>query len=252
MEKMRKFIVIVMILAFFVGIILFVYPFARGLYLDWRMQDNASSFLELIRPTTVPQIPDSSKEPMPEEPEIPNRVLWDAVQSYNRQIWEERQADLCDPWAYQQPSFSLGDFGLEDEIFAVITIPSIEVEMPIYLGATTDHLSLGAAHLSQTSLPVGGNNCNCVIAGHRGWHNGKYFYNIVSLKAGDEVIITNMWEQLTYRVVETRAIESYEIDRIKIQEDRDLITLLTCYYTGNNHKMRYAVYCERVIGGEEG
>ena len=79
MEKMRKFIVIVMILAFFVGIILFVYPFARGLYLDWRMQDNASSFLELICPTTVPQIPDSSEEPMPEELEIPNRALLDAV-----------------------------------------------------------------------------------------------------------------------------------------------------------------------------
>lgn len=246
MDKSRKVIVGIMIPTFIIGIILFVYPFARGLYLDQRMQDNASSFLEQVHPMTVPQIPDNSKEPIAEEPEIPNRALWDAVQAYNRQIWQERQADLCDPWSYQQPSFSLGDFGLEDEIFAVVSIPSIEVEMPIYLGATTEHLSLGAAHLSQTSLPVGGNNCNCVIAGHRGWHNGRYFADIVSLKIGDEIIVANMWEQLTYRVVETSIIESYEVDRIKIQEDRDLVTLLTCYYCGNNHKMRYAVYCERV------
>ena len=168
MGKSRKVIVGIMIPAFIIGIILFVYPFARGLYLDQRMQDNASSFLEQVHPMTVPQAPDNSKEPIAEELEIPNRALWDAVQAYNGQIWQERQADLCDPWSYQQPSFSLGDFGLEDEIFAVVSIPSIEVEMPIYLGATTEHLSLGAAHLSQTSLPVGGNNCNCVIAGHRG------------------------------------------------------------------------------------
>ena len=118
--------------------------------------------------------------------------------------------------------------------------------LSLYLGATADHLSLGAAHLSQTSLPVGGTNTNCVIAGHRGWHNGKYFHDIVSLKKDDEVQITNMWETLRYRVVETKAIESYDVEKIKIQPDRDMITLLTCYYTGGNHKMRFAVYCERV------
>ena len=90
----------------------------------------------------------------PTEETIPNQDLWDAVHDYNQQIWEDRQSGLTDPWSYQQPSFTLGDFGLEDEVFAVISIPKIELEMPIYLGATADHLSLGAAHLSQTSLPV--------------------------------------------------------------------------------------------------
>ena len=135
---------------------------------------------------------------------------------------------------------------MEDEIFAVLSIPKIELEMPIYLGATNDHLSLGAAHLSQTSLPVGGSNTNCVIAGHRGWHHGEYFYNIVDLEPGDEVVITNMWDTLRYRVTEAKAIESYDVDKVKIQEGRDMVTLLTCYYNGSGHKMRFAVYCVRI------
>ena len=108
---------------------------------------------------------------------------------------------------------------------------------------------MGAAQLSQTSIPVGGNNTNCVLAGHRGWRGGKYFSHIVSLKKGDEVFITNLWETLTYRVVRTEVIESYEVDKIKIQPDKDMLTLLTCYYRSKNHKMRFVVYCERVEGG---
>ena len=55
---------------------------------------------------------------------------------------------------------------------------------------------------------------------------------------------------LRYRVCDTKVIESYEIDKIKIQEDRDLLTLLTCYYASNNHKMRFACYCERIYENE--
>ena len=45
MGKTRKGIVIVMLLVFFVGCILFAYPYIRGFYLDARVQDSASSFL---------------------------------------------------------------------------------------------------------------------------------------------------------------------------------------------------------------
>lgn len=36
------------------------------------------------------------------------------------------------PWAYEQPSFKLGDYGLVDEVFGVISIPRLGLEMPIY------------------------------------------------------------------------------------------------------------------------
>lgn len=56
-----------------------------------------------------------------------------------------------------------------------------------------------------------------------------------------------MWETLRYQVCETKIIEADAVEQIKIQQGRDLLTLLTCYYGNNGHKMRYAVICERVL-----
>ncbi len=245
MKKYRKVLILLMLMVFIAGLGLFLFPYLHGAMLDRSVSVSAARFLELVAPTDPSPCQSVQEGSTSTETPIKYKTLWNAVTAYNLQIWEDRQADLTDPWAYQQPSFTLGDFGLEDEIFAVISIPKIELEMPIFLGATSDHLSAGAAHLSQTSLPVGGNNTNCVLAGHRGWQGGKYFKNIVSLNPGDEIMITNLWGTLLYRVRETRIIESYEVDKIKIQPNKDMLMLLTCYY-GSNHKMRFAVYCERV------
>lgn len=245
MGKWRNALILAMLMVFLAGLVLFLYPYLHGAMLDRSVRVSAESFLELVAPTDpVPNQP-AQEEAVPTEAPMEQETLWDAVTAYNLQIWDERQADLTDPWAYQQPSFTLGDFGLEEEIFAVISIPKISLEMPIFLGATSEHLAAGAAHLSQTSLPVGGRNTNCVLAGHRGWQGGTYFRDIVSLEPGDQVQITNLWGTLLYRVRETRIIESYEVDKIKIQPNQDMLTLITCYY-GSSHKMRFAVYCERI------
>ena len=153
--------------------------------------------------------------------------------------------NLCDPWSYEQPSFTLGEYGLEDEVFGVISIPRLELELPIYLGATYQHMSDGAAHLTETSLPIGGENTNCVIAGHRGWYGASYFRYITELEVGDEVIITNLWEELRYTVTETKIIAPNDVKEILIQENRELLTLLTCHPYGSGGRPRYVVYCER-------
>ena len=118
--------------------------------------------------------------------------------------------------------------------------------MPIYLGATKQHMSDGAAQMSQTSLPIGGSSTNCVIAGHRGWNGAAYFLHLPNLKAGDLVTITNLWEELTYRVVETKVIRPNDVEAIHIQPNRDMITLLTCHPPATGGRERYLVYCERV------
>lgn len=117
--------------------------------------------------------------------------------------------------------------------------------MPIYLGASDDHLAAGAAQLSQTSLPIGGTNTNCVIAGHRGWRGADYFRYVPDLQIGDEIIITNLWETLTYTVVETDIIAPNDVDKILIQEGKDMLTLITCHPYASGGKQRYVVYCER-------
>ena len=79
----------------------------------------------------------------------------------------------------------LRDCGVEDEIIGVLEIPTLELVMPVYLGASDSHLAAGAAVLGNTSAPIGGVNTNCVIAGHRGWYGADYFRHIDRLQADD-------------------------------------------------------------------
>ena len=118
--------------------------------------------------------------------------------------------------------------------------------LSLFLGATEKHMADGAAHMSQTSLPIGGNNTNCVIAGHRGYGGASYFRYIEKLRVGDSVSITNLWDTLEYRVVQIKIIYPYEVEEILIQENRDLLTLLTCHPYASGGKQRYLVICERV------
>ena len=249
MKLWRKIVILIMLLIFAAGLGIMLYPSLQGAITDHRIIQEAHEFLEMLE--TIPTKPEAeATEPTePTEPIATEPVLYpellSAMQRYNQQIWEEKQAGLCDPWSYEQPSFTLGDYGLEDEVFGVITIPRLQLEMPIYLGATYKHMADGAAHLSQTSLPIGGENTNCVIAGHRGWGGASYFRYITELEAGDEVIITNLWGELRYTVTETKIIDPNDVEEILIQQDRELLTLLTCHPYASGGKYRYVVYCER-------
>ena len=123
----------------------------------------------------------------------------------------------------------------------------MELTMPVYLGASDAHLAAGAAVLGNTSAPIGGDNTNCVIAGHRGWRGADYFRHIDKLAVGDAVKLTNLWETLTYTVADIQIIQPHEVDKIKIQQDRDLLMLLTCHPYASGGRQRYVVYCERVL-----
>ena len=127
----------------------------------------------------------------------------------------------------------------------MLSIPAIELEMPVHLGASYDNMAAGAAVLGQTSLPIGGENTNCVIAGHRGWNGAAYFLNIDKLQEGDEVQLINLWETMNYTVTEIRIIEPTDIKQVLIQEGRELLTLMSCHPYASGGRYRYLVFCER-------
>ena len=248
MRILKAMVAVVMVLVFMIGFAICAFPFIQNIVMDYQLSQGAQDFFDRLDPnennvTTLTEMPASDTEPSTTPRE--HESLWEDMLAYNRQIWAEKQEGLCDPWSYQQPSFTLAEYGLEDEVFGVISIPAIDLEMPLYLGATSSHLAKGAAHLSQTSLPIGGMNTNCVIAGHRGFNGAIYFRNVPKLKIGDEVIITNLWETMTYTVTETQIILPNEVDQILIQEGRDMITLLTCHPYASGGRQRYLVICER-------
>ena len=114
--------------------------------------------------------------------------------------------------------------------------------------ASVENMTKGATVLGNTSLPIGGKNTNCVIAGHRGYHGAPYFREIERLNPGDKVYIKNPWEKLAYRVESIKIIYPDECDQIKIQKGKDMVTLVTCHPYKSHGRYRYLVYCVRDNG----
>lgn len=168
------------------------------------------------------------------------------IQQYNRKLFQTRQEGIKGLESLEESCFQLSDYGITGEVFGVLSIPALDLEMPVYLGASSQNMALGAAQLGQTSVPVGGKNTNTVIAGHRGWNGADYFRYITELVPGDRITITNLWETLEYAVVGTRIISPDDVDAIKIQPEKDMITLFTCHPYASGGRQRYLVFCERI------
>lgn len=165
-----------------------------------------------------------------------------AMQQYNQTLYTSGQEDLTDAWSYEQPVFDLQSYGLSTDVIGSLRIPRMELELPVYLGASEENMARGAAVLGQTSMPLGGENTNCVLAGHRGYGGQAFFLDIELLQTGDPVYLTTYWGELTYRVESTAVIEPDDVQAVMIQPGRDLLTLITCHpYPTNTY--RYLVYC---------
>lgn len=245
-SKWYSLLILLALLLFAAGLGLTLYPYIQGAVVDQIILQEAEKFLERVdadgMSTGEGILP---TDPCESEPRL-YQALWEDMTAYNERIHTESQSGLTGKQAYQTPSFVLADYGLTDEKFGVIQIPKLDLEMPMFLGATNQHMADGAAILSQTSIPIGGANTNAVIAGHRGYRGASYFRYITELEIGDQVIITNLWESLTYEVVEKKIIQPYEVEEILIQPGEDMITLLTCHPYASGGKQRYLVYCKRI------
>ena len=174
--------------------------------------------------------------------------LLQAMQEYNLQLFESGQENLTDPWSYQQSGLDLKAYGMDDNIIGVLTVPKMEIELPIYLGASAENMAKGAALMGQTSFPVSGENSNAVLAGHRGWKGIPIFREIERLQTGDTLTIQNFWETLTYQVTDIKILMPDDIEAVLIQPGKNMVTLITCHpYTRNVR--RYVVYCEQIEDG---
>lgn len=242
---MRKGLRFLLYLILFAGIAVMAFPYVRGAIMDRRAARIAEDFLSrvVVDPYREEDIVITFTEPTEEELEYPE--LWDAMVAYNESIYAENQSGMVNLQSFEKQSFVLQNYGLEDEVFGVLSVPAIELSMPIYLGASRANMAIGAALMTETSMPIGTPNSNAVICGHREWNGASYFLHIDKIKIGDTVTITNLWEELEYTVVSTKIISPYDLDAVKIQEGKEMITLLSCHPVASGGKQRYLVYCER-------
>lgn len=169
--KLRGLLITVMLLVFLAGLASILYPYIWGAAVDSSIASIAKDFLEREEPelpaTTV--IIDSVK---PEKVK-PYPELWEDMVRYNQNIAAQGQSGLSCAYDYQKASFQLADYGLPDEIFGVLSIPAIDLKMPIYLGATEQHMANGAAHLSQHIINYA-KTCDIYVAYRKAGYSKKF------------------------------------------------------------------------------
>ena len=90
-------------------------------------------------------------------------------------------------------------FPEDGDALAQIQIPSIEVDKVVVDGVAVADLRKGPGHYSQTAMP--GNAGNASIAGHRTTY-GAPFNRIDELQPGDEITVTSIQGEFTYRVLD--------------------------------------------------
>ena len=223
----RRIYICVALILFFAGLVLISYPHIKGEQLETEAAESIVQFVEAKK---------NERENTSFSILYPE--LYQAMKDYNQHIFAKKQDGLKDSLAYAEPSFKLSDYGIETETIAVLNIPALELSMPVYLGANEQNMAAGAAHMSNTSLPVGGESTHCVLSGHRGLPSARLFTDLDKIVVGDYFILRVLDEILTYEVDQILIVEPDETTNLLIEEGKDLCTLVTCTPYGiNSHRL---------------
>ena len=174
------------------------------------------------------------------------RELNELLKEENKKLYLNKQVLFTSKEHYlENATIDLKKYGLEDGIIGFIEIPSIDIKLPIYLGANNTNMKKGAVHLTGTSYPIGGNNTNSVIAAHRGYYKTYMFRHINKINIGDILYIKNFNEVIKYKATKIDIIKPTDLNKLTIKEDKDMITIISCHPFPYNYQ-RYSVYFERI------
>ena len=124
------------------------------------------------------------------------------------------------------------------QVMAYVSMPKFHIKCPIYHGTDEAVLQVAVGHIEASSLPVGGPSTHTLISGHRGLPSARLFTDIASIKEGDVWTITVLNETLTYECDQIRVVLPDDLSDLKIEEGKDLCTLITCTPYGiNTHRL---------------
>lgn len=128
--------------------------------------------------------------------------------------------------------------GADNTPIGYMEIPSIGVNLPMYLGTEESVLQVGVGCMPGASLPVGGPSTHAVLTGHRGLPSSKLFTDLDQVDVGDTFTLVVLNEVLAYQVDQIKIVLPQEMDDLAIVEGMDYCTLVTCTPYGiNTHRM---------------
>jgi len=228
-SKITTFLFVLILLA---GLSLLLYPTASNYWNSFHATVAVSSYRE-----TADSLSRKRSEAILAAAERYNAELSENGQDY-RLSSEER--------AQYESTLNIDGTGM----MGYLEIPAIDLELPVYHGTEESVLQSAVGHLEWTSLPVGGESTHCVLSGHRGLPSAKLFTDLDRLTAGDTFTVTVLNRTVTYEVDTIQTVLPEEVDTLRIQEGKDLCTLVTCTPYGiNTHRL--LVQGHRVENGKK-
>lgn len=230
--KKKDFSTIALIVVFFVGVSVLLYPTVSDYWNSLHQSQAIATYADSV-------------ENMDEQD---YEKLWDVAVSYNQKLFQSGHGLGLKDEEKEEYNELLDVSGTG--IMSYIEIPKIKCSLPIYHGTDEGVLQIAVGHIEGSSLPVGGLNTHCVLSGHRGLPSAKLFSNLDKLEEGDIFMIRTLDQTLTYEVDQIRIVLPDEVDDLKIEEGKDLCTLVTCTPYGiNTHRL--LVRGHRVANQEE-
>ncbi|MCS4489687.1 class C sortase [Corynebacterium sp. ES2794-CONJ1] len=206
------------------GLLIIIYPVVSTEWNNWQQSRAAAQYAEIHKDIPAPVI---DRE-------------WEDAHRYN----EERAiGPILDPWIER---FISNNPAYEDyleqlhsvDVMARLTIPSIRSDLPIYHGTQKDTLLQGIGHLFGSDLPVGGAGSHSILTGHTGLPNATLFDNLKNVKEGDSFFIQVAGHQLKYQVDQIRTVLPNEVESLRAEDNKDMVTLVTCTPYGiNTHRL---------------
>ena len=230
--KKKDFSTIALIVVFFVGVSVLLYPTVSDYWNSLHQSQAIATYADSV-------------ENMDEQD---YEKLWDAAVGYNQKLFQSGHGLGLKDEEKEEYNELLDVSGTG--IMSYIEIPKIKCSLPIYHGTDEGVLQIAVGHIEGSSLPVGGLNTHCVLSGHRGLPSAKLFSNLDKLEEGDIFMIRTLDQTLTYEVDQIRIVLPDEVEDLKIEEGKDLCTLVTCTPYGiNTHRL--LVRGHRVANQEE-
>ncbi len=149
--------------------------------------------------------------------------------------------------AIEDPFAALGDQQQHEEYLSIlnlngvmgyISIPVIDVNLPVYHTTTAEVLKKGVGHLEFSAFPVGGESSHAVLTAHRGLPSAKLFTDLNRLEIGDIFTIHVLGETLVYEVDQILVTEPEDTKALNPVAGKDYVTLVTCTpYAVNSHRL---------------
>lgn len=158
----------------------------------------------------------------------------EAIRQYNEQLGKAVLTEENDSKA-AAGRVELIDAG---EILGYLTIPVIDLNLPVYYGTSASVLEKGVGYMEETSFPLGGESTHCVLTGHRGLPSAELFTHMDKVGKGDQFYIHILDEILAYEVDQIKVVEPELTDDLEIIPGKDYTTLVTCTpYSINTHRL---------------